>query len=209
MRKLILQEFLSLDGLAAGRGDSTEFVPASTRGDQAFGREQLKLMDAIDTILLGRVTYQMFAGYWPSMTEGPEKPFADRINAAQKVVFSKTLDRAPWGTWPDARIVKGDAAREVASIKQQSGKDMIVWGSISLAQSLIAAGLIDEYRLAFCPVVLGGGRPLFRDAVPPLNVKLSNARSMDLGSVLLTYLPKDARMPERSGARPQGEAMAR
>ena len=97
MRKLILQEFVSLDGLAAGPSDSVAFVPTSTQGDQSFGREQLALMDAIDALLLGGVTYRMFAGFWPNVTEGEEKPFADKLNATPKVVFSKTLERASWG----------------------------------------------------------------------------------------------------------------
>src|SRR5688572_33067023 len=99
MRKVILQEFVTLDGLAAGPDDNVDFVPAATKGDQAFGREQLALMDAMDTILLGKVTYQMFAGYWPKVTEGEDKPFADKLNSTPKVVFSKTLVRAPWGSW--------------------------------------------------------------------------------------------------------------
>ena len=159
MRKVILQEFVTLDGLAAGPNDSVDFVPASTRGDHTFGREQLAFIDTIDTILLGRVTYQMFAGYWPQVTEGDDKPFADKLNAIPKVVFSKTLDRAPWGTWNDARIVKTNPTEEVAQLKKQAGKDMVVWGSISLAQSLIAASLIDEYRMVVCPLVIGRGVP--------------------------------------------------
>ena len=101
MRKLILQEFVSLDGLAAGPSDSVA-IPTSTQGDQSFGREQLALMDAIDALLLGGVTYRMFAGFWPNVTEGEEKPFADKLNATPKVVFSKTLERASWelGTKP-------------------------------------------------------------------------------------------------------------
>jgi dihydrofolate reductase len=193
VRKVILQEFVTLDGLAAGPKDSVDFVPASTQGDQSFGRDQLAFMDAIDTILLGRVTYQMFSGYWPNITEGEEKPFADKLNGTQKVVFSKTLDRAPWGNWDDARIVKSSAAHEVARLKRQSGKDMVVWGSISLAQSLINAGLIDEYRLVFCPVVLGNGRPLFGEKVEPLEMKLSNTKTLDRGAVLLEYIPGKAR----------------
>jgi dihydrofolate reductase len=137
MRKVILQEFVTLDGLAAGPNDSVDFVPASTQGDQSFGQEQLTLMDAIDTILLGGVTYRMFAEFWPKVTEGEEKPFADKLNSTPKIVFSQTLDRAPWGTWDEARIVKNSAVNEVAKLKRQSGKDMIIWGSISLAQSLI------------------------------------------------------------------------
>jgi dihydrofolate reductase len=104
MRNVILQEFVSLDGLAAGPNGSVDFVPASTQGDHSFGERQMGFMDSIDTILLGRVTYQMFAGHWPNVT----------------------------------------AECEVAKLKQSAGKDMVIWGSISLAQSLITAGLIDQ-----------------------------------------------------------------
>ena len=190
MRKLIVQEFVSLDGLAAGPNESVDFVPAASKGDESFGRDQLALMDAVDTILLGRVTYTMFAGYWPKVTEGAEKTFAEKLNSIPKVVFSKTLDRAPWGTWPDARIVKGSAADEVAKLKAQPGKDMIVWGSISLAQSLIKKGLVDEYRLVVCPVVLGGGRPLFSDDGHHIDMKMVEAKTLDLGAVSLKYAPK-------------------
>jgi dihydrofolate reductase len=172
MRKVILQEFVSLDGLAAGPNDSVDFVPASTQGDQSFGQRQMGFMDSIDLILLGRVTYTMFAGYWPNVTSGEDKRFADKLNAIPKVVFSRSLDRAPWGSWGDARIVKTSAAKEVAKLRQQSGKDMAIWGSISLAQSLMNEGLIDEYQLVVCPVVLGSGRPLFRDKVEPFGMKL-------------------------------------
>jgi dihydrofolate reductase len=189
MRKVILQEFVTLDGLATGPNESVDFIPASTQGDESFGQEQLALMDAIDTILLGRVTYRMFSGYWPNVTEGAEKVFAEKLNSTPKIVCSKTLDRAPWGTWEEARIVK-NGADEVAKLKQQSGKDMIVWGSISLAQSLINEGLIDEYRLVICPVVLGSGRPLFRDKVAPIDMKLLNATTLERGAVLLKYIQR-------------------
>jgi dihydrofolate reductase len=189
IRKVILHEFVTLDGLAAGPNDSVDFVPASTRGDRSFGREQLALMDAIDTILLGRVTYQMFAGYWPNITEGDEKAFADKLNAIPKVVFSRTLERAPWGAWKDAEIVRDDAAHEVARQKQRAGKDMVLWGSISLAQSLIDEAQIDEYRLVVCPVVLGSGRPLFRGKVKSLDMKLSDSKTFDRGVVQLKDIP--------------------
>jgi dihydrofolate reductase len=190
MRKVILQEFVTLDGLAAGPHDNVDFVPASTEGDQRVNQEQLALMKSIDTILLGRVTYRLFVAYWPNVTESDEQEFADTLNATPKIVFSRTLDRAPWGRWDDARIVRTSAADEVAKLKQQSGKDMIVWGSISLAQSLIIEGLIDEYRLVICPLVLGTGRPLFRDHVPPLDMQLVNASAMDRGAVSLTYIQR-------------------
>jgi dihydrofolate reductase len=188
VRKVILQEFVTLNGLAAGAGDSVDFIPASTRGDRSFGRDQFAFLDTIDTIVLGRATYRMFAGHWPKVTEGEEKPFADKLNSTPKVVFSRTLDRALWGTWAEASIIKTSPADEVARLKRQSGKDMVIWGSISLAQSLIDEGLIDEYRLVVCPVVLASGRPLFRDNVA-IDLRLLNAKALDRGAVSLTYEP--------------------
>ena len=189
MRKVILQEFVSLDGFAADAKGGVDFVPASTKGDQRFGDRQSAFMDSIDTILLGRVTYEMFSQYWPNVTSGDEKPFADKINAIPKVVFSSTLKRAPWGDWEAARLVSGSAAREVAQLRQQSGNDMVIWGSISLAQSLMEEGLIDEYQLVICPVLLGSGRPLFGDRMQGSDMTLRNTESFDRGHVLLTYAP--------------------
>ncbi|MEO8450130.1 MAG: dihydrofolate reductase family protein [Gemmatimonadota bacterium] len=192
MRKVVLQEFVSLDGLVSGPNDSVDFIPASTQGDSTFGQEQVALMDTTDTLLLGRVTYSMFAGFWPNVTEGAEKEFADKFNAVPKVVFSKTLERAPWGQWNEGRIVRGSAAEEVARLKQQSGKDMLISGSISLAQALIDEGLVDEYRFVLCPVALGRGRRLFRDNVGPGQMRLMKAKALDRGAVSLIYDPRPA-----------------
>ena len=187
MRNVILQEFLSLDGMAAGPGDSVAFIPAASAGDQSFGRRQTSFLDSIDMIVLGRKTYSMFAGHWPKITSGDEKIFADRLNAMPKVVFSSTLDRAPWGDWEEARIVKTDPVREIEKLKQESGRDMVIWGSISLAQSLMKDGLIDEYQLVICPTVLGEGRRLFDEHVPSGDMHLISTRSFDRGTVLLSY----------------------
>ncbi|MQA90256.1 MAG: reductase [Gemmatimonas sp.] len=189
MRKVILQEFVTLNGLAAGPNDSVDFVPESTTGDQSFGDRQMAFMDSIDTILLGRTTYQMFSQYWPEVKEGGDKPFADKLNAISKIVFSRTLDRAPWGAFDDAVIVGNDAAKEVARLKQESGKAMVIWGSLSLARSLIEAGLIDDYQLVVCPVVLERGKPLFPDDAQGLDLRLIDTRSFDRGAVLLAYVP--------------------
>jgi dihydrofolate reductase len=201
MRKLILQEFVTLDGLAAGPNDSVDFVPAATRGDRSFGEEQLRLMDTVDTILLGRVTYGMFAAYWPN-AQGEEKTFADKMNATPRIVFSRTLDRAPWGAWEECRIVRGAPPDEVAKLQRQSGKDIVMWGSISIARSLMHAGMIDEYRLVICPEVLGEGRPLFGEDVA-INMKLLNAKTLDHGAVSLTY--GQAGSPSRAASERQEE----
>jgi dihydrofolate reductase len=193
MRKLVLQEFVGLDGLAAGPDGSVDFVPASMTGDQQFGRDQLALMETVGAILLGRITYQMFADYWPNVTEGEDKVFAEKINATPKVVFSNTLERAPWGSWKDARIVRGSATEEVKKLRAQAGKNMVVWGSISLAQSLIDAELVDEFRLVVCPVVLGSGRPLFGEKVGALDLELLGAKAEDGGAVSLRYARNGSR----------------
>ena len=188
MRKVVVQEFVTLNGLAAGPDGNLDFVPASTQGDEVFGRDQLAFIDTIDTIVLGSVTYRMLASYWPHVTAGAEKRFADKLNATPKVVFSRTLDRAPWGTWEAARIVSGVPADEVANLKRQTGRDIAIWGSLSLVQSLIKAGLVDEYRLVVCPVVLEGGRPLFEES-PSIMMTLINVNPLDRGAVALRYVP--------------------
>jgi dihydrofolate reductase len=189
MRKVILQEFLTLDGLAAGPDGNTDFVPAATQGDESFADDQMKLMDNADTMLLGRVTYQLFADFWPKATEGEEKEFAKKLNSMHKIVVSNTIDSAPWGDWEPGLVIKGHAVKEVPKLKEEPGENMIIWGSISLAQSLINEGLIDDYRLVTCPVVLGSGRSFFGDKVDALNFKLVDARTFDLGVVQLKYLP--------------------
>jgi dihydrofolate reductase len=186
MRKVILQEFVTLDGLAAGPNDSVDFIPASNAGDQSFAKNQMAFIDSIDAMLLGRVTYEMFAGYWPNVTSGDDKPFADRLNAMPKIVFSRTLKRASWGKWDNVTIVKNDPAKEVVTLKQGAGKNMVMWGSISVAQSLMSERLINEYQLVVCPVVLGSGKPLFPDK-KSLDMKLLKTKSFDRGAVLLAY----------------------
>ena len=184
MRKVILQEFVSIDGLAADAKGSVDFVPAANEGDRSFGDRQMEFIDSVDTMLLGRRTYEMFAGYWPNVTEGEDARFAEKLNNLEKVVFSRTLDEAPWGTFSAGRIAKSTA--DVAALKRAEGKDMVLWGSLSLARSLMDENLIDEYQLIVCPIVLGGGAQLFRE---PRDLTLIETRSFDRGAVLLSYRP--------------------
>ena len=130
--KRVIQEFVSVDGLGAGPNDSVDYVPASMQGDKRFGQRQLKFLDSVDTMLLGRVTYQMFAGHWPNVTTGDDQPFADKLNALHKVVVSNTLKRAPWGNWGDPKIVKGEGVKEVAKLREGSGKDTAARGDAAV-----------------------------------------------------------------------------
>lgn len=186
MRKVILQDFISLDGYASGPDGNVDFVPAITQGDDGFDRAQLEFARTIDTILLGRVTYQLFADYWPKITTNEDK-VADVLNHTPKIVFSKTLERAPWGKYAEATVIRTDAAAAVRDLKRQTGKDLVIWGSISLAQSLMQAGVIDEYRVVVCPLTLGTGVPLFGAQTPKLQLRLEEIRRFGNGEVELTY----------------------
>jgi dihydrofolate reductase len=146
MRRLIVQEFVTLDGLAAGPNGDTDFIPAATEGDSLVAENQMRFIDTIDTIVLGRTTYELFAGYWPTAT-GDDKPFADKLNVIPKVVFSKTLARAPWGSFDDATITRADPREEIPRLREREGIDLVVWGSLALVHSLAQSRLVDEYQL--------------------------------------------------------------
>jgi dihydrofolate reductase len=188
MRRLILEEWLSLDGFAADRNDRLDFFPA-TETDHFSDRDQLHFLDSVDTILLGRRTYELFAGFWPTASAEREI-IADRLNELPKLVFSKTLTEAPWGTWLPAQIVRGDAVDEIRQLKARDGKHMVLWGSLSLAQTLIEAGLIDEYHLQVCPTIVGAGRRLFPNLEGYARLRRVGVRTYDTGVVFLHYEPQ-------------------
>lgn len=133
-------------------------------------------------LLFGRVTYEGMAAYWPTATGA----VAEIMNRIPKIVFSKTLDRAEWN---NTRLVRGPAEEEVRRLKQESGKDLFIFGSAKLCASLTRAGLIDEYRLGLNPVVLGKGTPLFRETALAMTMKLLEARPLTSGCVILRYEP--------------------
>jgi dihydrofolate reductase len=145
--------------------------------------EQLSLeqLRSADMLLFGRVTYQGMAGYWPSETGD----VAEFMNNIPKVVFSRT--------WNNSRLVKSDAAEEVARLKQEPGKDMFIFGSADLTSTLLNKGLIDEYRLGLNPILLGGGNPLFKPMPNRMPMKLIEARPMKSGCVILRYRPDGER----------------
>jgi dihydrofolate reductase len=187
MRKLVLEEWISLDGYAVDKAGQLNFFP-STEANRYSDQDQLRFLERIDTILLGRATYQLFVDFWPTATVDKEI-ISDTLNSLPKVVFSNTLKEAPWGKWPSARVVPGDAVREVAMMKAGKGKDMVLWGSLTLAQSLMQADLIDEYHIQVCPTLVGGGRALFPAMKAYANLKLVDLRRYATGVVYLHYEP--------------------
>jgi dihydrofolate reductase len=188
MRRLILEEWLSLDGFAVDRDGELAFLPESET-DRFSDKDQLEFLDSVDTILLGRRTYELFVDYWPTATADKEV-ITDRLNTIPKLVFSNSLSEAPWGSWPPAEVVRGNAVAEIKRLKAQEGKHLVLWGSLSLAQDLIDADLIDEYHLQICPTAVGGGRPLFPSLRSYARFKRANVRTYDTGVVFLHYEPK-------------------
>lgn len=187
MRKLILQEFVSLDGYAADKDGTTAFFESLT-GEVAKDMDQvlLKFIEDIDIILLGANTYKMFVDFWPDATNDQEI-VADALNKTPKIVFSKSIDKAPWGKWEEAKVVKTDASEEIKKLKQMPGNDMVLWGSISLAQSLLKDNLIDEVQLRVCPVILGEGKSLFPKDIDSTDLKLTETEVYNTGVTLLSY----------------------
>jgi dihydrofolate reductase len=121
------------------------------------------------------------------------------LNTLPKLVFSNTLSEAPWGTWHPARIVRGDAVSEIRRLKEKDGKHMVLWGSLSLAQDLIAADLIDEYHLQICPTIVGAGRRLFPGLSGYERLKRANVRTYDTGVVFLHSEPQATGVAYRLG----------
>ena len=189
MRKLIFQEFLSLDGYASDKNHSTKFFE-SPEYSKDSDDDLLAEMNRFDTILLGANTYKMFVEFWPTATND-EQIVADKLNSIPKIVFSSTLKKAPWGKWEPAKIVSGDVAKTITQLKIQTGKDMVLWGSISLAQSLMKANLIDEYQLRIVHVLLGDGTLLFEKR-NELELRLIKTKSYDSGLLLAHYKPKES-----------------
>jgi dihydrofolate reductase len=189
MRKLILDQWVSLDGYVADKNGQIDFFTGlvSSKEENIYSDlDQLAFLETIDTILLGRKTYEMFVDYWPNRTIR-EEIIADKLNEIPKIVFSNTLKKATWPKWPDATVISGNVANKIRELKTREGKNIVVWGSILLSHLLIAENLFDEYRIRICPVVLGNGRPLFLDQMNYMKLKLQEVKKYDTGVVFLSY----------------------
>jgi dihydrofolate reductase len=192
MRKLILEEWISLDGYVADKNGQLDFFTNLTPEQNKYSdSDQLKFLETIDTILLGRKTYELFVDFWPNATTDKEV-IADKLNETNKVVFSNTLTKAPWGQWKEAEVISGEAVAAIKKLKLLPGKDMVIWGSISLAQSLMRENLIDEYHIQLCPVLTGGGRNLFPQQMNFAELNLLELRKYNTGTVFLSYTPMGA-----------------
>jgi len=177
MRDLIVTENITLDGVI-----DTEGGWFSLDGDNDLAAATREHMAAADAVLLGRVTYEQFAGYWPAQTDDTTG-VSDYLNRTTKYVVSSSLATADW---QNTTILSGPLADEIAALKRQPGKEIVATGSVSLVRSLVQADLVDAYRLFVYPVVLGRGRRLFPDGIGR-TLRLADTRTFRSGVVLLSY----------------------
>jgi dihydrofolate reductase len=190
MRRLVVTQFVSLDGVMEDPGGS-EGTPLGAwsfkfdRGDEG-NRFKLDEVMAADALLLGRVTYEGFAEAWPGRKD--EAGFADKFNGMAKYVVSRTLENPAWN---NSHVLDADdIPGEIDRIKQEGDGDILVNGSNTLMQALMEHDLVDEYRLMLFPVVLGQGKKLFQDGRPRTTLKLESSQPVGPdGVVVLTYVP--------------------
>jgi dihydrofolate reductase len=185
MRRIVVTEFMSLDGVFEDPGGAEKYKYGGWTmmyGNDEFMKFKTEELKAADAQLLGRITYEGFAKAWPD--RGGDE-FSDKFNSMPKYVVSKTLKKASWN---NSHIIKKDHAREIARLKETKGSDILVNGSGKLVNFLLALGLVDELRLLVYPVVLGIGKRLF-DERTHVKLKLLKATPFKTGVVAFRYEP--------------------
>ncbi len=184
MRNVLFFMLVSLDGYFEGPNGDISWHQV----DDEFNDFSIEQLNSVDTLLFGRVTYQGMASYWPTPAATTDDPIvADKMNTIPKIVFSRTLEKAEWN---NTRLIRDNVGEAVTKLKQQPGKDLIIFGSSNLAASFAEMGLIDEYRIMVSPVVIGEGTPLFKGIHQPLKLKLLKTRTFSNGNVLHYYRPE-------------------
>jgi dihydrofolate reductase len=184
MRKLIVQQWVTVDNIVAEEDGGLSFVsgePFSEATNPAFRDRVMGLVDAVDTLVLGANTYAQTKDYWPHAEEQGE--YGEKLNNLTKFVASSTLEAAPWGDFPAATVTR-DPVATIRELKEQGGKDIWLWGSLTLMRSLFEAGVVDEVTLLVSPVSRGKGTRLFTDRQ---DMKPLEATAFENGVVLLRY----------------------
>jgi dihydrofolate reductase len=183
MRKVNVFNFITLNGFYKGPQGEIDWHKHG-KEENEYAAEGLK---SESTLLFGRTTYEMMAGYWPTPMALQNDPVvAKGMNNAKKIVFSRSLKKAEW---KNTTIVKDNLVEEIKKMKKMSGKDMTILGSGSIVTQCAEHGLIDEYQIMIDPVVIGSGTPIFNNITHQLNLKLTATRTFKSGVVLLLYQP--------------------
>ena len=181
MGKVIVFNLTTLDGYFEGLKQDISWHHV----DEEFNDFAIEQLNTVDTLLFGRVTYELMAGYWPSPTAIKNDPIvANKMNDLSKIVFSKTLSHIEW---QNTRLIKDNFVEEISKLKKRPGKDMFIFGSSDLAVSFIPHGLIDEYRIMINPVFLGAGKPLLKGIKTRFDLELIKTKSFKSGNVLIYY----------------------
>ena len=192
MRKMVMMNWVSVDGFFAGPNDEIDWTIRDPEVDQALheprGAGAGSEAAGPGTMLLGNTTYTLFENSWPQVAKDPNAPaelhkLADEVIQMTKIVFSKSRKEAPW---ENSKLFHGNLIEEVTKLKQADGTDIIIFGSGTIVQQLSNERLIDEYFIIVTPVILGKGKPLFKD-VSKLNLNLLEQRHFKSGNVLLRY----------------------
>ena len=185
MRKLIVQQWVTVDNIAAEEDGGLSFVSGEPFDDEItddpFKNSVMGFIDSVDTMILGANTYTQSKGYWPYAEDQGE--YGRKLNSLTKFVASSKLENAPWGDFPAATVTR-DPAATIRELKEQNGKDIWLWGSLKLMRSLLDAGLVDEVRMLVCPASRGTGTRVFEDRQ---DLKLAEATSFDNGLAILRY----------------------
>lgn len=192
MRRIVANTFMTLDGVMQAPGGPEEDPTGGFKWggwsvnywDEMMGKVMDEAIAKPFDLLLGRRTYEIFAAHWPFVTSGPEKLAADKLNSARKYVVSKTLSRADW---ENSTLIKRDAAKEIAALKEQDGPEIQIHGSSDLIQSLLRDDLIDEFRVWIFPVTVGGGKRLFGRGTVPVGFKLLDCKTSTSGVIIAAY----------------------
>ncbi len=185
MRKIVVSEFLSLDGVMEdpGGAEGTRHGGWTFQFNDPEGMKyKLDEVSDHDALLLGRTTYEGFAAAWPDMTD--DVGFADKMNTMPKYVVSGTLQRTDWS---NSTVLSGDPVQQISELKSEPGGDLLVAGSATLVRELLARDLVDELRLMVFPIVLGSGKRLFGDAPDARILQLVDSKPLMSGTVILTY----------------------
>jgi dihydrofolate reductase len=186
MSKLAVFNSVTLDGYFAGEDGDISWAHRPEK-DEEFDAFVASNARSEGILVFGRITYELMASYWPTPQASQNDPaVAKGMNATQKIVFSRSLDKASWN---NTRLVKGNLAAEIRELKEGSGKDLTILGSGSLVPQLAQEGLIDEFQVVLVPVVLGKGRTMFDGIQEKLTLRLTKMRAFPKGNVLLRYEP--------------------
>jgi dihydrofolate reductase len=182
MRKLIVSEWMTLDGVFDAGTMKDWFIPFDSEARRKY---IIKTMDLCQAILFGRTTYEMLAPYW-SPLKNNEDGLADKINSVPKYVVSSTLKKADWN---NTTIIKENIVEEVAKLKQLPGAEIHIEGSATLVKSLMEAHLIDEYQFLIHPIIIGSGKRFFKDGMTTRGLSFVKTETLDKGVVLQCYQP--------------------